>query len=80
MPRLITRVAVLTKVRDLGGNVLAYSMPARRRIGRHNMECGSDPERVPEFDGDSASFEIGRVREPGCPWPRWRVLRRVPES
>lgn len=34
-------------------------------------------ERAPPFDGESATFEAERVREPGCPWSQWRVLRRV---
>ena len=34
-------------------------------------------ERVPDFEGKSAWFEIIKVREPDCPWPRWKVIRRV---
>ena len=73
------RIAVLTRVKDLDGNTLNFWMPAGHRIGRHNTEW-IGKERVPEFEGDSATFEIERVKEPDCPWPRWRVLRRITDG
>ena len=62
-----TRIVTLTKVRGLNGDLLNYTFPApgrRRFVGK---------ERVPPFEGESATFE----REAGCPWPRWRVVRRL---
>ncbi len=69
-----TRIVTLTKVRSLEGELLHYTFPV---FGRRRVVDFVGKERAPPFEGESADFEIEKVREPGCPWPRWRVIRRL---
>ena len=69
-----TRIVTLTKLKSLEGEVLSYTFPV---FGRRKVVEFVGRDRVPAFDGDAAAFEIEQVREPGCPWPRWRVIRRL---
>src|ERR1700743_301027 len=66
------RVVTVTKFTASDGTLLGYTTPAhvRRRLLDH-----IDKGDVPPFEGDSADFEM--VKEPGKPWPRWRIIRRV---
>ena len=69
------RIETLTKVKARDGDLVYYTFP---RLGRRaTVEFVDNKERMPPFEGDSATFELEKVREPGCPWPRWRVIRRV---
>jgi hypothetical protein len=70
------RIVVLTRLRDPNGRTALFTLPGGRGRGRSVVDFIAK-ERVPEFEGDSATFEIEKVREPGCPWLRWRVVRRV---
>jgi len=69
-----TRIVTLTKVKSLEGELLTYTFPV---FGRRKVVEFVGKDRVPPFEGDAARFEIEPVREPGCPWPRWRVIRRI---
>lgn len=68
------RIAVLSRMKDMEGRTLCFTIPA---ITRRRLLDYIDKDRVPDFEGDAATFEIEQVREPDCPWPRWRVLRQV---
>ena len=68
-------IAKLTRMTDMEGRTLRFTAPVGD--GRRHRTDFIDPERVPDFEGDSAWFEIVKVREPGCPWLRWKVIRRV---
>ncbi|MBV9995606.1 MAG: hypothetical protein JO127_10365 [Caulobacteraceae bacterium] len=69
-----TRIAVLTRMKDLDGRTLCFTLLAS---GGRRLHDFIDKERVPDFEGDQATFETEKVREPGSPWLRWRVIRRV---
>jgi hypothetical protein len=69
-----TRIVTFTKVRSLEGALLYYAFPV---FGRRREAEFVSRERAPPFEGESARFEVEKVREPGCPWLRWRVVRRV---
>jgi hypothetical protein len=69
-----TRIVTLTKVRSLDGELLYFTFPV---FGRRREAEFVGKERAPPFEGESATFELEKVREPGCPWLRWRVVRRV---
>ncbi len=69
------RIGKVTRMMGLEGQTLCYMWPALRR-GRCPYDF-IDVDRVPPFEGEEAWFEMVQVREPGCPWPRWKVLRRV---
>ena len=71
----LPRIAKLTRVTDREGRTLQFTTPSLAR-GRCPLDF-IDKERVPDFEGDEAWFEMVKVREPNCPWPRWRVIRRV---
>lgn len=66
------RIATLTKVTAGDGTLLHYTMPAHVRRRLLDYIPIAD---VPPFEGESADFEM--VKEPGKPWPRWRIIRRV---
>jgi len=68
------RTALLTRVTALTGETLHFTMPAYTGRRRSRVEF-IDKERVPEFEGDQAWFEIEKVS--AKPWPYWRALRRV---
>ena len=68
------RIAKLVRVTDLDGRTLHFMIPGTDR--RHVAEMVAR-DRVPEFEGETAWFEMVLERVPGCPWPRWRVIRRV---
>ncbi|MGA0603111.1 hypothetical protein ACO2Q3_20555 [Caulobacter sp. KR2-114] len=67
-------IAVLTRMKDLDGNTLCFTMP---RLTRHRPQAFIQRDAVPDFEGDSATFELLKVRTADSPWPRWTVLRRV---
>jgi hypothetical protein len=69
------RIAKLTRMRDIEGRTLCFETSSLTH-GRCPLDF-IDKERVPDFEGDAAWFEIVKVREPDCPWPRWTVIRRV---
>lgn len=70
-----TRIVVLTRSKDLDGATLFFTFPGSHPGRSAHSFIARD--RVPDFDGDEAAFEVEKVREAGCPWPRWRVVRRV---
>ncbi len=70
-----TRTVVLTRTKDLNGATLFFTFPGGHPGRSSHSFIAKD--RVPDFDGDQATFELEKVREAGCPWPRWRVVRRV---
>ena len=67
------RIAKLVRVTRPRGRTLHFIIPG---VDRRNLAQVVEPDRVPDFAGKSAWFEMVKVRE-SSPWPRWTVLRRV---
>ena len=71
-----SQIAELTRMKDLEGRTLCFTIP---RVGRGRSRADFiEKAMVPEFEGDSAWFEI--VKVPAVPWPQWSVVRRVEEA
>ena len=68
-PTVIRR---LKRVTDLEGRTLNFMIPTSDR--RHPPEF-IPPDRVPEFEGKEAWFELEKVHTK--PWAFWKVLRQV---
>jgi hypothetical protein len=77
-PRIYRRIVrQLTRMRE------RRSDPASRTLclttpdsGQGNSRCTFvDPEHVPDFEGESAWFEMELVE--GVPWSYWRAVRQV---
>lgn len=69
-----TRIAKLTRVKDLQGNTLQFTTPS---LKRRPILAFIDPALVPDFEGDEAWFELERV--PAKPWAYWKPLRQTEE-
>ena len=69
-----TRIATLTRAIATDGATLYFTFPVggRRRVCEFVRA-----EDVPPFDGETATFELEKVREAGRPWPFWRAVRRI---
>ena len=68
------RTVTLIRMTDHAGTTLCFYIPsAGRRVPRKFMEPGD----VPDFEGESGVFEIESYRAPGCPWLRWRAVRKI---
>lgn len=69
-----TKIAKLRRVRRLqtdGGDTLYFII-----VGAGRAQF-LDKDRVPDFEGEEAWFELERVRGPV--WMTWKVLRRAQE-
>lgn len=73
MPK-ITAIMRLERRTDLDGKTLYFMTPSGGR--RHPAEF-LDPQDVPDFEGDAATFELERFHK--GPWLKWRAVRRVGE-
>ncbi len=69
------RIAQLTRMTDPEDRTLFFTIPSTSH-GRSNVDF-IRPQVVPDFEGDSAWFEIVRAHVPDSPWPQWKVIRRV---
>jgi len=65
-----THVLPVTRECSLDGRTLHFTVPAMKKIGRHNLEF-LKPHEVPEFEGKVGWFECRR--EGG----RMRLIRQV---
>lgn len=73
-----TRIVLLTRVRSNdndGRRTLHFTSESLSIKSRRSRVGFVDKERVPEFEGESAWFEVERV--PATPWSYWRAIRRV---
>ncbi len=68
-------IAELTRMRDLDGTTLSFSFRHQRGRSAHDF---IEKDAVPDFEGESAWFEIVKVA--AVPWPRWTVVRRAEEG
>jgi len=78
--RILNRVTVkLRRVRQCGGaehgKTLMFSFDGGTRRAQRSRSSFINKERVPEFDGEEAWFEVEEVS--GKPWPYWRAVRPV---
>jgi hypothetical protein len=78
--RVIQRMTVkLRRVRQYGGGehgrTLMFSFPGGTRRAARSLHSFIDRERVPEFDGEEAWFEVEEVS--ATPWSFWRAVRQA---
>jgi hypothetical protein len=66
-------IALLTRMKDPEGRTLFFAIRSTSH-GRSNADF-IRPHGVPDFEGDSAWFEIVKAHFPESPWPQWRVVR-----
>jgi len=72
-------VVKLVRVRQFGGEghgkTLMFTFEGGTRRAQRSRNSFIDRERVPDFEGEEAWFEVEEVS--GRPWPHWRAVRRV---
>ncbi|WP_127846913.1 hypothetical protein [Caulobacter sp. FWC26] len=78
--RIISRMTVkLRRVRQYGGaepgRTLMFTFEGGTRRAERSLNSFIDKDRVPEFEGEEAWFEVEEVS--GKPWAFWRAVRRV---
>lgn len=74
------KVQRVIRVRSSASDTPPFRTLCFRTHGGGRYRCPDDfidAQRIPEFDGEEAWFLMVKEREPGCPWPRWKVLQRV---
>ncbi|AZS19190.1 hypothetical protein CSW63_00195 (plasmid) [Caulobacter sp. FWC26] len=69
----------LRRVRQYGGaepgRTLMFTFEGGTRRAERSLNSFIDKDRVPEFEGEEAWFEVEEVS--GKPWAFWRAVRRV---
>jgi hypothetical protein len=80
LERIISRKAVkLRRVRQYGGadhgKTLMFTFEGGTRRAQRSRNSFIDKERVPDFEGEEAWFEVEEVS--GKPWSFWRAVRQV---
>lgn len=78
--RIIRRMTVkLNRVRQYGGaehgQTLMFTFEGGTRRAQRSRNSFINRDRVPEFEGDEAWFEVEEVSS--TPWPYWRAVRQV---
>ena len=78
--RIISRrVVKLRRVRQYGGGdhgrTLMFTFEGGTRRAQRSLSSFIDKERVPDFEGEEAWFEVEEVS--GKPWSFWRAVRQV---
>jgi len=78
--RIISRlVGRLRRVRQYGGagpgQTLMFTFEGGTRRAERSRCSFVDKERVPNFEGEEAWFEVEEVS--GKPWSYWRAVRQV---
>lgn len=78
--RIMCRMTVkLRRVRQYGGaehgKTLMFTFEGGTRRAQRSRSSFINKERVPEFDGEEAWFEVEEVSS--TPWPYWRAVRRI---
>ena len=78
--RIICRMTVkLRRVRQYGGaepgRTLMFTFEGGTRRAQRSKNSFVDKERVPDFEGEEAWFEMEEVS--GTPWSFWRAVRQV---
>ena len=82
-PRAYLRsVELLTRMRedgdDLSSRTLCFKFEQKTGGSRRSASAFVDVADVPEFEGESAWFEMEKVqRGDGRMWPWWRAVRQV---
>ena len=78
-PRVFMRsVEKLTRCRGSGGRTLQFTFPSKTGGSRKSATEFVSPGDVPDFEGESAWFELEKVeRGNGRSWPWWRAVRQV---
>jgi hypothetical protein len=82
-PRVyMRRVAKLTRMRqntdDPASRTLSFTFPRATGGGRRSAVEFVNVEDVPDFEGESAWFEMEKVQAgDGRTWPWWRAAHRV---
>ena len=82
-PRAYLRsIEQLTRMRARHGDptsrTLAFTFPRNTGGGRRSAVEFVDADDVPDFDGESAWFEMEKIeRGNGRRWPWWRAVRQV---
>lgn len=69
------QIAELTKVYGNEKQLLFYTMPHLTGRGSRSSSDFIRPEHVPDFEGESAWFELESFRQGS--WRQWRATRRV---
>lgn len=79
IPRAFLRAVVkLTRHRGPDGRTLQFTFPSKTGGSRRSATEFVNSEDVPEFEGESAWFEMEKVgRGNGRSWPWWRAVRQV---
>jgi hypothetical protein len=78
--RVLHRMTVkLKRIRQYGGldhgKTLLFSFEGGTRRAQRSLSTFIDRERVPEFEGEEAWFDVEEVS--AKPWPFWRAVRQV---
>lgn len=78
--RIVGREIVkLRRVRQYGGAdhgcTLMFSFEGGTRRAQRSRDSFIDKERVPDFEGEEAWFEVEQVS--AKPWSFWRAVRRL---
>lgn len=78
--RIISRgIVKLRRVRQYGGaesgRTLMFTFEGGTRRAARSRCSFVDKERVPDFEGEEAWFEMEEVS--GTPWAFWRAVRQV---
>ena len=74
-PRVYRRAVMqLTRV-QAHGRTLYFTFPNGTGRARRSRSTFVEPHRVPDFEGDTAWFEMDLVE--GKPWTFWRAVRQV---
>lgn len=72
-------VVKLRRVRQYGGTehgkTVMFTFEGGTRRAQRSRNSFIDRDRVPEFEGEVAWFEVEEVS--GTPWSFWRAVRRV---
>jgi len=76
---ICSMIVKLRRVRQYGGaepgRTLMFTFEGGTRRAERSRNSFIDKERVPDFDGEEAWFEVEEVS--GKPWAFWRAVRQV---
>jgi len=60
---------------DSISQMLCFTFPELTGRGSRSVRDFRDPQHVPDFEGETGWFELGKVQ--ATPWPYWHALRQV---